>query len=196
MYDETYLNPVRIFPDPFRREPNILVLCERLDLDKNPDQTNHRFSCNKTMSKAKAEEPWFGMEQEWTMLDADGHPYRWPKQGYPGPQGVYSCAVGFNRAYGRDVAEAHYRACLYAGIKIAGTNAEVMPAQWEFQVGPCEGIEMGDQLWMARLSYGLESFWDLNILDISWRELERISELLFRSIQNRSRVTGMELVVI
>ena len=25
-----------------------------------------------------------------------------------------------------------------------------MPAQWEFQVGPCEGIEMGDQLWMAR----------------------------------------------
>ena len=25
--------------------------------------------------------------------------------------------------------EAHYRACMYAGIKIAGTNAEVMPAQ-------------------------------------------------------------------
>ena len=25
-----------------------------------------------------------------------------------------------------------------------------MPAQWEFQVGPCEGIEMGDDLWMAR----------------------------------------------
>lgn len=25
-----------------------------------------------------------------------------------------------------------------------------MPAQWEFQVGPCEGIEMGDHLWMAR----------------------------------------------
>jgi glutamine synthetase len=25
-----------------------------------------------------------------------------------------------------------------------------MPAQWEFQVGPCVGIEMGDHLWMAR----------------------------------------------
>ena len=25
-----------------------------------------------------------------------------------------------------------------------------MPSQWEFQVGPCEGIEMGDHLWMAR----------------------------------------------
>ncbi len=25
-----------------------------------------------------------------------------------------------------------------------------MPAQWEFQVGPSEGIDMGDELWMAR----------------------------------------------
>lgn len=25
-----------------------------------------------------------------------------------------------------------------------------MPAQWEFQVGPCEGINMGDELWIAR----------------------------------------------
>lgn len=24
------------------------------------------------------------------------------------------------------------------------------PAQWEFQLGTCEGISMGDQLWMAR----------------------------------------------
>lgn len=25
-----------------------------------------------------------------------------------------------------------------------------MPAQWEFQVGPCPGISVGDDLWMAR----------------------------------------------
>ena len=43
-----------------------------------------------------------------------------------------------------------HRACLYSGINVSGTNAEVMPAQWEFQVGPCEGISMGDDLWMAR----------------------------------------------
>jgi glutamine synthetase len=39
---------------------------------------------------------------------------------------------------------------MYAEIQIAGTNAEVMPAQWEYQVGPCEGIALGDQLWMSR----------------------------------------------
>ena len=25
-----------------------------------------------------------------------------------------------------------------------------MPAQWEFQVGPCVGIDLGDEMWMAR----------------------------------------------
>ena len=46
--------------------------------------------------------------------------------------------------------DSHYRACLYAGINVSGINSEVMPGQWEFQVGPCEGITMGDQLWVAR----------------------------------------------
>jgi len=44
----------------------------------------------------------------------------------------------------------HYRACLAAKITISGTNGEVMPGQWEFQIGPCEGISIGDELWMAR----------------------------------------------
>jgi glutamine synthetase len=58
--------------------------------------------------------------------------------------------LGTGRVFARDLVEAHYRSCLYAGVNISGINAEVMPAQWEFQVGPCEGISMGDHLWMAR----------------------------------------------
>jgi len=37
--------------------------------------------------------------------------------------------VGANHSYGRDIVECHYKACLYAGVKIYGTNAEVMPSQ-------------------------------------------------------------------
>jgi glutamine synthetase len=36
--------------------------------------------------------------------------------------------------YAREIVEAHYRACLYAGIDIAGTNAEVMPAQVRIRI--------------------------------------------------------------
>ncbi len=55
-----------------------------------------------------------------------------------------------DKVFGRSFVDAHYKACLYAGIKVSGVNAEVMPSQWEFQVGPVEGIAMGDQLWIAR----------------------------------------------
>ncbi|KAG6552223.1 hypothetical protein Mapa_006071 [Marchantia paleacea] len=40
--------------------------------------------------------------------------------------------------------------CLQAGLKISGINAEVMPGQWEFQIGPAGPLEMGDQVMIAR----------------------------------------------
>jgi len=150
---EVYLVPVRIFPDPFRPGKNILVLCECVlpDGKKTPIPTNTRRNAKSTFDKKLEEEPWFGIEQEYTLFEKDGRtPLGWPKGGYPGPQGPYYCGVGTENAFGRRIVDAHYRACLYAGIQISGTNAEVMGAQWEYQVGPCVGIESGDQLWMSR----------------------------------------------
>ena len=43
--------------------------------------------------------------------------------------GNYYCAVGADKVYGRDILESHYRACLYAGIRVSGTNTETLPAQ-------------------------------------------------------------------
>ncbi|CEP01483.1 Glutamine synthetase [Plasmodiophora brassicae] len=148
---EVYLKPVQIFPDPIRGGNNILVVCECYTPQMKPLPSNTRYPANKIMEAASDHHPWFGIEQEYTLFEKDGHtPLGWPKGGFPSPQGPYYCGVGTRSAYGRFIVEAHYRACLAAGLKISGVNAEVMAAQWEYQVGPCEGIDAGDQMLISR----------------------------------------------
>jgi glutamine synthetase len=148
---EVILYPQAFYPDPFRGGDHILVICDTYTPAGEPLPTNTRYEAAKIMEAAKAEIPWFGIEQEYTLFEADKTtPYGWPKGGYPGPQGPYYCSIGADNAFGRYIVDAHYRCCLYAGVTISGINAEVMPGQWEYQVGPCEGIKSGDELWLSR----------------------------------------------
>ncbi|KAK8949501.1 Glutamine synthetase cytosolic isozyme 1-1 [Platanthera zijinensis] len=150
---EVTLCPQAIYKDPFRRGNNILVMCDCYTPAGEPIPTNKRYNAAKIFSHPDVadEEPWYGIEQEYTLLQKDiNWPFRWPAGGFPGPQGPYYCSVGADKSFGRDIVDSHYKACLYAGINITGINAEVMPSQWEFQVGPEIGISAGDQLWIAR----------------------------------------------
>merc|ERR1712127_1067720 len=146
------LRPCAIFADPFRRGDNILVLCDAIMPRTNePIPTNTRAAAAAAFAQGTENVPWFGIEQEYTLMKKDGYtPLGFPDVGYPAPQGPYYCGAGFDSAIGRPIADTHYKACLYAGLKIAGINAEVMPGQWEYQIGPCTGIESGDHMWMSR----------------------------------------------
>jgi len=161
---EVLMVPRAVYKDPFRAGPkgssnDILVICDCYKPDPDAPKgvgeaipTNTRVKCAKIMEAVKSQNPWFGIEQEYTLFEPDGiTPYGWPQGGAPGrAQGPYYCSIGTENAYGRPIVEAHYKACLYAGINISGINGEVMPGQWEYQVGPCTGIESPDQLIMSR----------------------------------------------
>ncbi len=143
------LRPVLTVPDPIRGGDDVLVMCEVLLTDMTPHKTNTRAALVESAAKYADFEPLFGIEQEYTFFK-NGVPLGFPVGGFPAPQGFYYCGVGADEVFGRDVVEAHMEACLEAGIGISGINAEVMPGQWEFQVGPLGPLEVSDQLWLAR----------------------------------------------
>lgn len=199
---DIYLKPVAIYKDPIRRDNNRLVLCETYNSDRTPTKTNLRYIANEAMEAVKSQEPWFGIEQEYTFLDFDGKPLGWPKNGFPGPQGPYYCGVGADKVIGRDIVEAHYRACLYAGVKIAGTNAEVMPSQWEFQVGPCVGISAGDDLWIARFllhriaeDFGVIATLDPKPVSGSWNGAGAHTNFSTKSMRNNGGIAEIEKAI-
>jgi glutamine synthetase len=143
------LRPVFLCPDPIRSGPDVLVLCDVLNTDMTPHVSNTRAACATVAKKFAKHDTWFGLEQEYTFFQ-NNRPLGWPENGYPAPQGPYYCGVGADEVFGRAIVEAHTTACMEAGLKISGTNAEVMPGQWEFQIGPAGTVEVGDHLWMAR----------------------------------------------
>ena len=40
---DTYLHPVKMYPDPFRGGDNVMVMCETYKYDNTPTETNHRW---------------------------------------------------------------------------------------------------------------------------------------------------------
>ncbi|MBC8323508.1 MAG: glutamine synthetase beta-grasp domain-containing protein [Candidatus Marinimicrobia bacterium] len=156
------LKPVYYVKDPLRGEDHILVMNEVLQADGSIHKSNTRARLTDIAEKFKDHEPWFGIEQEYTFF-VGRSPLGWPEGGYPAPQGPFYCGVGADEVFGRDIVEEHMDACLEAGIEISGINAEVMPGQWEFQVGPVGATEAGDQLWLARwLLYRISEEYGVN----------------------------------
>jgi glutamine synthetase len=143
------LKPVFVCPDPIRQGNHKLVMCEVLLPSMQPHPSNTRAACTDMAAKYAGDEYLFGLEQEYTFFEGS-RPLGFPEKGFPAPQGGYYCGVGADEVFGRPVVEAHLDACLAAGLTIAGINAEVMPGQWEFQIGPSPAPKVGDELWVAR----------------------------------------------
>ncbi len=155
------LQPVRVFPDPSRKN-GALVLCEVMMPDgETPHPSNRRATI------LDDDGAWFGFEQEYFFYK-DGRPLGFPEHGFPEPQGKYYTGVGFSQvgSVARDIVEEHLNLCLEAGINHEGINAEVAKGQWEFQVFGKGSKKAADEMWMAR--YLLERLTEKYGIDIEY----------------------------
>lgn len=148
---EITLVPVKYILDPFRRSANstnttnYLVLCSTYKTDGTPALNNNRDQAVKIFDCKLDLEPWFGLEQEYFMIDVIGN--QWPAIT---TQTKWYCGIGQKQPLERIIVEEHLEHCVYSGLNISGTNAEVAPYQWEYQIGPCVGIDSADQHILSR----------------------------------------------
>ncbi|MEK6809842.1 MAG: glutamine synthetase beta-grasp domain-containing protein [Nanoarchaeota archaeon] len=163
------LKPVRAYVDPLRTKErpdylSLLVLNEVFNVPGDtPHLSNTRALLRNIAERCKAQEFWFGIEQEYTLMRVDDHdfsrlarPLGFPKEEgkFPEAQGKYYCGNGADRVVRRELIDKHMYACLDANLVIPGTNAEVMPGQWEFQMGngtsDSDPLRVADDLVIAR----------------------------------------------
>ncbi|WP_128543490.1 glutamine synthetase beta-grasp domain-containing protein [Larkinella soli] len=156
------LKPVFLCPDP-QRKNGYLVMCEVLNSDGTPHETNGRATIEDDDNDF-----WFGFEQEYFLWDETiDRPLGFPAEGFPKRgQGPYYCSVGAKNAFGRHIVEEHLDVCLEAGLNVEGINAEVATGQWEFQIFSKGAKEAGDQIWVAR--YLLERIGEKYNVSINW----------------------------
>ncbi len=135
---------------------HFILLCHCVDNNNLPVKNNNYLYAKEIFENPKVKNsiPWYGLEQEYFIVDPKtGYPVGFDLKDFKEPhegQGKYYC--GFNPEYNicKKIATKHLYVCQLNNIKISGINAEVACSQWEFQIGPVEGIEAAYHLWIAR----------------------------------------------
>lgn len=154
-FSDVTLMPVRMYSDPFRNGPHVMILCECYEDSAltEPNQYNTRHLLREVLKGKDNYEMLSGIEQEYVLFDTKTKaPYMWKDHQDPGigAQGPYYCSVGGDRCFGRQIVEEHMNLCLKMGLNFGGLNGEVMASQWEFQIGTAEPLLVADDLWVAR----------------------------------------------
>ena len=144
---EIILKPVSFYNCPFRKNNSYLVMCDIYNTDNQTIGT--RYSANEIFNTDLSQEPWYGIEQEYFIMNKNNKPINLESIDNA-KQGQFYCSVGTGNAMYRQLVEKHYQYCLYAGLDISGVNSEVAPSQWEYQIGPTLGISAADQLYISR----------------------------------------------
>ena len=123
-------------------------MCDTWLPNGQPHPSNTRVKAKEIFDQKLQLKPWFGIEQEFFLSKTNDLSHFRTK-----PCLILNVTIivelGRDNAIGRKCIEEAFLKCLQAGLHLTGMNAEVAPAQWEFQVCT-EGIAVADELYVMR----------------------------------------------
>eukprot|EP00884_Botryococcus_braunii_P005620 jgi/Botrbrau1/15059/Bobra.118_2s0007.1 len=153
------LHPASLYDNPHSPERDVVVLCQPVWMhiptaeDKGQIHSmaaNRRDTCESIMRRASDHEPEFVVVQEYSLRDArtnqplGGAHLETPKTGKS------YCAVGSRFVAGRSFSDKHMDFCLAAKLQVGGNYPLSCQGQFAYLLGPCQGIELADQLIISR----------------------------------------------
>ena len=154
------LKPCAVFPDPFRKEPNVLLLCSTYDYNNNPLKNNYREQSVTILKQIDHLKPLFILEQQFLIMEncpccpnkISNKPYGFKdaNESVLINTNQHYCSIGSNNAFGRKISEQAFHSCLESGINVLSINSAIKPSQWEIQVGPDNCLNVSDHLLIVR----------------------------------------------
>ena len=147
------LKPVRVYQNPFKGDGNYLVLCEVYDSAGNSHPSNRRsILTGLTNAAGKDIAVWMGCEQIYSVDQGKKE-----SENSKIVDNSHANGVGSEHVSGRDIAEAHAKACLAAGVHFYSFTSHTTPGYWKIQVGyrdldgeTSDILTIADDMWIAR----------------------------------------------
>lgn len=149
---EVNLEPYFIYPDVFRDfNIDVIVMCTPYKKENGKIvHLSNRYEANNIFTQYADLEPFFGLEQEFFIIDpTTNKPYNYTSESVD--KNIYYCGIGAGIVSNkvRTFMNQAMLMCAKAGIIITGMNMEVSPGQGELQV--CNmGINACDNLVFLR----------------------------------------------
>ena len=142
---EVLLIPVKCYRHDSNTQFPWLVLCDTQGSGRDAGRGGSITAAKAVFDRYVAEEPMYGLEQEFFLVGSDNKPIGSQENG----DGIYYCGVGKPCAATRGYLLEVMYLCGAVGIKLTGMNYEVAAGQAEFQV--CNiGIQACHDLTMLR----------------------------------------------
>jgi glutamine synthetase len=159
---EIILHPIIVCIDPFKKAPNILILCDTWTNDGKPTEFNLRYKANMLFRENIDIKTLITIKQDFYISDSHSE----LALGADDINEDCSYLTGYNKCVGRDKVDRILQLIIECGLPCYSFNSNSLKGSWNITIGPCEGLICADYIIILR--YILNRVSELYKVDIKY----------------------------